>query len=169
MSTSNSSQSRRDFVTKTGAVTGMGALAALLGGGTVVNAAEFPALNAIGPTPEQAEAFFALPDNQPVVMVNLIKFKPNGGREDYLAYAKSAPAELAKVGARFIFSGDCHGTFIGGTEWDMVILVRYPNAGALREYSQAPAMAANSANRLAGLEGQMNLTVFETTEEFAEI
>jgi hypothetical protein len=36
------------------------------------------------PTPEQFAALAARPTDAPVVMVNLLKFKSDGGRERYL-------------------------------------------------------------------------------------
>ena len=56
MSKSNNENSRRDFMTATGAATGLAALATLFGGSKMVNAQEL-GINAMGPTPEQAQAF----------------------------------------------------------------------------------------------------------------
>ena len=39
-------------------------------------------INAMSPTEEQMKAFLALPDS-PVVMVNLLKFKADGGAQEY--------------------------------------------------------------------------------------
>ena len=68
---------------------------------------------------------------------------------------------LAQVGAEIVFSGECQTTLIGGVEWDRVVLVRYPNSRALLQMSQSPEYQAISANRTNGLEGQVNLAVFE--------
>ena len=80
MKDDNIKNSKRDFIKTTGATAGLATLATLFGGSSKVYAQDFSGLNAMGPTPEQAQAFLALPD-RPVVMVNLLKFKPNGGRE----------------------------------------------------------------------------------------
>ena len=111
----------------------------------------------MGPTAEQAQAFAQLPD-QPVVMVNLLKFSDEGS---YDQYEIDVVDPLAQVGAEIIFSGECQATLIGGTEWDRVILVRYPNSRALLQMSQSPEYQAISDSRRNGLEGQMNLAVFE--------
>ena len=153
--------SRRDFITSAGTATGLAALATLLGGSKIVNAQEL-GLNAIGPTPEQAQAFMQLPD-EPVVMVNLLKFSDSGtGAEDYAQYGRDVARILESIGAEIIFSGVCQATFIGGAEWDSVAMVRYPNARALLQMAQSAEYQAISSNRSSGLEGQVNLAVFET-------
>ena len=38
------------------------------------------------PTPEQIEALAARPADQPVVMINLLQFRADGGRQSYLRY-----------------------------------------------------------------------------------
>lgn len=153
--------SRRDFITSAGTATGLAALATLLGGSKIVNAQEL-GLNAMGPTPEQAQAFMQLPD-EPVVMVNLLKFSDSGtGAEDYAQYGRDVARILESIGAEIIFSGVCQATFIGGAEWDSVAMVRYPNARALLQMAQSAEYQAISSNRSSGLEGQVNLAVFET-------
>ncbi len=161
MSESKSSKSRRDFVTSAGAATGLAALATLFGGGKMVNAQEL-GLNAMGPTPEQALAFSQLPD-RPVVMVNLLKFSNGGtGARDYAQYGIDVGKILQQIGAEIIFSGECQATLIGGAEWDSIAMVRYPNPQALLQMAQSAEYQAISGNRSSGLEGQMNIAVFES-------
>jgi uncharacterized protein (DUF1330 family) len=69
---------------------------------------------------------------------------------------------LQSIGAELIFSGQCQTTFIGGAEWDQIALVRYPNARALLQMAQSEEYRAISGNRSSGLEGQMNIAVFES-------
>lgn len=121
---------------------------------------ELIALNQMGPTPEQSQKFLALPD-QPVVMVNLLKFKDGPGAQDYAKYGEAMQKILADIGAEVIFSGQCQATLIGGAEWDMVALVRYPNARALVDMAQSGVYQAAHVHRAAGLAGQVNLAVFE--------
>ncbi len=161
MSKSDKTTSRRDFVTTAGAATGLAALASLFGEGNNVHAQELD-INAMGPTPEQAQAFMALPD-RPVVMVNLLKFANGGaGAGDYAQYGEDVGRILASLGAEVIFSGECQTTFIGGAEWDQIAMVRYPNARTLLQMAQSEEYRAISGNRSSGLEGQMNIAVFET-------
>jgi len=154
-----SSKSRREFVTKSGAAAGLAALAGLFSQGAQAQTME---INAMGPTPEQAQAFAQLPD-RPVVMVNLTKFSRDGaGASDYAQYSEDVGKILASIGAEVIFRGECRMTFIGGTEWDAIALVRYPNSRALLQMTQSSEYQAISGSRSSGLDGQMNLAVFET-------
>ena len=149
---------RRDFLRKSGAAAGAAALGTTLAGSA--GAAEVVELNRLGPTPEQLQRFLALPD-RPVVMVNLLKFKEGAGAQEYGKYGQAMQTILKDVGAEIIFSGQCQTTLIGGAEWDAVALVRYPNARALVEMSQSPAYREAHVHRAEGLEGQINLAVFE--------
>jgi uncharacterized protein (DUF1330 family) len=155
MSKKLTNKSRRNFVANSGAAAGLVAIAGLSGKGVHAQTME---INAMGPTPEQAQAFAQLPD-QPVIMVNLLKFTDVAS---YDQYGVDVVETLAQVGAEIIFSGECQMTLIGGAEWDRVILVRYPNSRALLQMAQSPEYQAISSNRTNGLEGQMNLAVFES-------
>jgi|TARA_B100002003_G_C13591505_1_gene305848 hypothetical protein len=59
------SKSRREFITNSGAVAGLAGFAGLFSNGAQAHTVE---INAMGPTPEQAQAFAQLPD-QPVVIL----------------------------------------------------------------------------------------------------
>ena len=85
-----------------------------------------PATNALLPTPEQMQAFLALPDEVPIVMVNLLKFKPAGGAAEYAKYAAGIDPILKKIGAKVLFSGEAQFCLIGQADWDAVALVQYP-------------------------------------------
>ncbi|MEC8950664.1 MAG: DUF1330 domain-containing protein [Pseudomonadota bacterium] len=161
MSDSMNNKTRRDFMASTGMATGLAALAGIFGGGKMANA-QVVGLNAMGPTPEQAQAFMQLPD-QPVVMVNLLKFRDGGaGAADYGEYGRNVGKILSEIGAELIFSGECKTTFIGGAEWDRIAMVRYPNSRALLEMAQSAEYQAISGDRTSGLEGQINIAVFES-------
>ena len=161
MSKTKTASSRRDFVASAGAATGLATLAALFGGSKMVNAQEL-SINAMGPTPEQAQAFMQLPD-RPVVMVNLLKFSRDGaGESDYAQYGTDVGKILKSIGAEIIFSARCEMTLIGGAEWDSIAMVRYPNARALLQMAQSPEYQAISGSRSSGLEGQLNIAVFES-------
>ena len=155
---SETNPERREFIRKAAATTGGAALATAVA--QSAGAVETIELNAMGPTPEQLQRFLALPD-RPVVMVNLLKFKAGSGAEDYGKYGQAMQKILADVGAEVIFTGQCQTTLIGGAEWDVVALVRYPNARALVEMAQSSAYQEAHVHRAEGLEGQVNLAVFE--------
>ena len=161
MSDSMDNKTRRDFMTSTGVAAGLTALATMFGGSKMVNA-QVLGLNAMGPTPEQAQAFMQLPD-QPDDMVNLLKFRDGGaGAADYGEYGRNIQKILSDIGAEIIFSGECKTTFIGGAEWDRIAMVRYPNSRALLQMAQSAEYQAISGDRTSGLEGQINIAVFES-------
>ena len=83
------------------------------------------------------------------------------GATDYAQYSADVRKVLQAVGAEVVFSGQCQGTLIGGAEWDAIGLVRYPNSRALLQMAQSAEYQAISGNRSSGLEGQMNIAVFE--------
>ncbi len=155
MENEKTSKSRRGFIANSSAAAGLAAFAGLFGKGAKAQMVE---VNAMGPTPEQAEAFAQLPD-QPVVMVNLLKFADEAS---YNQYGADVVEPLSRVGAEIIFSGECRMTFIGGVEWDRIALVRYPNSRALLQMAQSAEYQAISGSRTNGLEGQINLAVFES-------
>ena len=96
-------------------------------------------------------------------MVNLLKFSDGGaGAGDYEQYGRDDGKILQSIGAELIFSGECQTTLIGGAEWDRIAMVRYPNPRALLQMAQSEEYQAISGNRSSGLEGQMNIAVFES-------
>ena len=59
--------------------------AAATGDADAAERANCAAVNAMLPTPIQMQDFLALPDDQPIVMVNLLKFKAHGGKPNTLS------------------------------------------------------------------------------------
>ena len=119
-------------------------------------------INAMGPTPEQMQTFLALPQ-EPIVMVNLLKFKPDGGAEAYARYGEGVAPLLEKVGARSLFAGRSAMCLIGEAEWDMVALVEYPKPQALMQMAASPEYQAIHHHREEGLAGQVNYAVWKTS------
>lgn len=87
-------------------------------------------MGAIEPTPEQMKRFLAQPDEGPIVMVNLLKFKPDGGAESYDKYGRVAIKLVHQVGGRVLYSGRYLMPVIGDGDWDAVLLVEYPSIKA---------------------------------------
>jgi uncharacterized protein (DUF1330 family) len=69
-------------------------------------------------------------DEGPVVMLNLLDFKPDGGAERYLEYAEAIEPMLERAGARVLFAGQGNPALIGPSKWDLVALVEYPTRRA---------------------------------------
>jgi uncharacterized protein (DUF1330 family) len=88
---------------------------------------------ALEPTPEQIEALAARPADEPVVMINLLQFRDDGGRQSYIRYIREVTPHLQRVGGTVRYAGEAPGTVIGEGEkpwWDAIIVVEYPTPSA---------------------------------------
>ena len=149
---------RRSFVKSSAATAGAAVVGTnLLGEHAQAHEVE---INAMRPTPEQLQQFLKLPDG-PIVMVNLLKFKPDGGREEYQKYGLKILPILKKIGARILFSGEAKVCLVGNGDWDQIALVEYPDKTALPKMVQSPEYQAIHHHREAGLAGQINYAVVQ--------
>ena len=129
--------------------------------------------NALRPNPIQL-AEFALGDDDPILMVNLLKFKHKAeyedgratnltGREAYEIYVTETKEHLANVGAELILGGEVNGLLLGEVEdlWDAFGVARYPSRKAMITMARNPAYIESEKHRAAGLAGQLNIEVSE--------
>ncbi len=166
MSDATSSRDRREFLAGSGiAAAAVLASVAAPSGPAAAGGAPPTDINALLPTPEQMQAFARLPDDTPVVMVNLLKFKPNGGAAEYAKYAAGVEPILKKLGAKILFAGKCQFCLIGHADWDMVALVQYPRKKTLVQMAMSPEYRAIHHHREAGLQGQVNYAVVAVDAE----
>src|ERR1044071_3203797 len=93
--------------------------------------------NGVDPTGADLKRFLAEDDGGPVTMLNLLRFKPDGGRESYNKYAKAIVPFLERVGGEVVYFGD-GATPLVGDAWDAVLLVRYPSRRAFSEMVADP-------------------------------
>jgi uncharacterized protein (DUF1330 family) len=70
-------------------------------------------------------------DGKPLVMLNLLAFKPDGGRERYEEYGAAVAPLLEKA-------GEPAAALIGEGSWDLVVLVEYPTRQAFLEMIGSP-------------------------------
>lgn len=79
-------------------------------------------------------------DDSAVVMLNLLRFDPDGGRERHLEYLKLAEPILARFGARILFRGEGLPILTDGEAkmWDAVLLVQYPGRAAFKAMVDDP-------------------------------
>lgn len=63
-------------------------------------------------------------------MLNLLRFKPDGGRERYEEYGAAVAPLLDKVGGRIAWLGEASPPLLGAESWDLVALVEYPSRHA---------------------------------------
>ncbi|MDO9126304.1 MAG: DUF1330 domain-containing protein [Parvibaculum sp.] len=91
-------------------------------------------------SPAAFEAFLAEDDDSAVVMLNLLRFAPDGGRERYLEYLQMAKPILARFGAKILFGGDGLPVLTTGQaqEWDAAVLVQYPRRSAFKSMVDDP-------------------------------
>lgn len=85
-------------------------------------------------TKEQLNKFLEIPNDLPLLMLNLLKFKSHveetglTGKEQYKVYMKAAFPFFEKSNAKIVFNGNPKFTLIGPTdqlEWDKVLIVEY--------------------------------------------
>lgn len=69
-------------------------------------------------------------DGGPVVMLNLLAFRPKTGRERYEEYGSAVAPLLEKAGGRIVFLGQPALALLGEDSWDLVVLVEYPSRQA---------------------------------------
>lgn len=83
-------------------------------------------------SPKAFGEFVVSEDAGAVVMLNLIRFEPDGGRERYHHYLQLAGPVLTRFGAELLFTGDGLPVLTAGEAqaWDAVTLVRYPSRAA---------------------------------------
>jgi uncharacterized protein (DUF1330 family) len=107
------------------------------------------------PTKEQIEALIADPSEGPVVMVNLLRFKP-GGEAAYRRYATAMRRLVEDRGGRFLWSGRVTSQVVGsgGEGFEIVGLVEYPSRKAFVEIATSREVAEIGVHRAEGLEGQ---------------
>jgi uncharacterized protein (DUF1330 family) len=74
----------------------------------------------------------------PVVMLNLLALKPDGGRARYEQYAAAVAPLLERVGGRILYAGEGVPPLLGDDRWDLVALVEYPRRQAFLDMVGSP-------------------------------
>jgi len=95
----------------------------------------------IDPTGRDLKRYLAEDPGGPVVMLNLVRFRPDGGRERYADYVAHFRRTSAPFGAEVLYVGDGRTPLVAepGQAWDAVLLVRYPSRRAFSEMVRDPA------------------------------
>jgi uncharacterized protein (DUF1330 family) len=125
------------------------------------------------PTAEQLHALLAGPPDVPVVMLNLLRFKPHAdapdaglsGEDAYRRYVKAMVPYIETKGARVLWTGRIDAQVIGSgaDAFQMMALVEYPSRQVFVAIATDPHVAEIGAHREAGLEGQWLIAA--TTEQ----
>jgi uncharacterized protein (DUF1330 family) len=131
--------------------------------------------NHVDPERRQFEVFKALPRDEPVMMLNLLRFRekaqyPDGrkasGAEAYAAYGKESAPVFKRVGGEIIWRGKPEVTLIGPQEerWDLIFIARYPTAAAFLEMITDPVYREAVMHRQAAV---LDSRLVRTTETAA--
>lgn len=94
---------------------------------------------AVNPTGAGMKAFLATDPDQPIVMLNLLRFV-EGGAERYAEYLAHFRPFAAKVGATVLYFGHGADPIVAeqGQGWDAVLLVSYPSRRAFSDMVRDP-------------------------------
>ena len=81
----------------------------------------------------------------PVVMLNLLRFRPDGGERRYRAYLESNGAVWTRYGVEPLYAGAGSAPLVAesGQDWDAVAVVRYPSRQAFQDMIRDPEYQAN--------------------------
>ncbi|MFN4184061.1 MAG: DUF1330 domain-containing protein [Hyphomonas sp.] len=99
---------------------------------------------AFQPTADQFRAFRDDPHDGPVAQVNILKFKAKAeykpedpeygeaisGRDAYMRYSEAFTVAAAEVGGTTLLLADTERFFIGGGDWDAVLVNHFPSRQA---------------------------------------
>ncbi|MGQ0580508.1 MAG: DUF1330 domain-containing protein [Reyranella sp.] len=117
------------------------------------------------------EALSALPDDAPVTMLNLMRFRNrsldgNGsGWDAYLRYSALAIKSIKAHGGTITWTGMAEAVALGlpdGNRWDYVALVRYPSRAAFVAMMTSTDYARANVERENGCAAHTILAIRET-------
>jgi uncharacterized protein (DUF1330 family) len=112
-------------------------------------------MSAIRPNKDQFIELMNAPDDGPVVMLNLLKFKPRGGQGEYNKYGDSVSKMVEERGGKMLWVGKVDQTLIGdidANDWDAIALVQYPSRAAFIEMTTSKEYDGAHEHREGGLE-----------------
>ena len=128
--------------------------------------------NHLYPKQDRVVALMGNPSPEPIIMLNLLKFRDKAayadgrkttlsGREAYMLYGDAMQKVVERNGGKFVFSGAIEQLVIGEVEqmWDVAALVEYPSAAAFAKIATSPEVAEIGVHRAAGLVGQLLIRV----------
>ena len=88
-------------------------------------------------TPEQMRAFLKAEVHGPIHMLNMLRYKKDGGRELYRAYSNNTAPLLEQRGGKILKRWRSRHTVIGGEDWDDIFIVEYPSKDAFFDMIQS--------------------------------
>ena len=120
----------------------------------------------IDPTGQHLKRFLAEDPGGPVVMLNLLRYRPDGGRERYAEYVEHFRRTSGPFGAEVLYLGAGLTTLVAepGQTWDAVLLVRYPTRQAFSDMVRDPGYQAGAHLRTEAL----SEAVLQATREWPD-
>jgi uncharacterized protein (DUF1330 family) len=95
-------------------------------------------MDAIEINKDQFREMIKNPNDKPVVMLNLLKFKKEGGKKSYLRYIKEASRFIEEVGGKLLLLSKPKELLNGTGKWDLLMLVKYPSRKAFLAMANNP-------------------------------
>ena len=129
----------------------------------------------IDPERDQFDSFKALPRDQPIMMLNFLRFSDKAvyedgreatGSEAYAAYGRESGPIFRRVGGEIIWRGKQELMVIGPKDkhWDLIFVARYPTAGAFLEMVTDPVYRSAVKHRQAAVLDSRLIRVAESDE-----
>jgi uncharacterized protein (DUF1330 family) len=82
-------------------------------------------MNSIAPNDEELRNLASNTYEGVIVVLNMLKFKDEGGAEAYDRYVKSVSPIFDAHGARIVYAGKTAELLVGDDIWDAIVLVEY--------------------------------------------
>ena len=129
----------------------------------------------IDPERDQFDSFKALPRDQPIMMLNFLRFSDKAvyedgreatGSEAYAAYGRESGPIFRRVGGEIIWRGKQELMVIGPKDkhWDLIFVARYPTAGAFLEMVTDPVYRSAVKHRQAAVIDSRLIRIAESDE-----
>jgi uncharacterized protein (DUF1330 family) len=131
-------------------------------------------MSAIRPNKEQFVELMSTADEEPVVMLNLLKFKKtaddgaSSGASEYAKYGDSVVQMVEDRGGKVLWMGRADQILIGDPSegWDSVALVEYPSRKAFIDMVTTPEYEKAHEHRESGLERTVLIACTERARRF---
>ena len=99
-------------------------------------------------------------------MLNLLRFDGDEGRAAYARYGEAVVPLVQALGGQVVWSGSCGPAVIGPaeSEWDAVLLVRYPSRRAFLDMIASPEYGEAHPHRVAAIADSRLIPCTEATQ-----
>ncbi len=123
---------------------------------------------AVDPRGADLKRYLAEDPGGPVVMLNLLRFKPDGGRERYAQYVEHFRRTAQPYGAEVVYVGDGSTAVVAepGQAWDAVLLVRYPSRSSFTDMIRDAEYQKGTHLRTEALEEAVLQATVETGQRY---